>query len=204
MNFLFDIGRVLLDFDFESSLATLLPPDTPDPPARLRRLLARKDEFEKGLVAEEEYVAWALETLGSTASPDAFQRAWRGIFTPNEPMWRVVESLAADGHRLILFSNTNAIHVPWILDEFAVFRHFPAGVFSFRVQSIKPEPAIYHHALREHGIAADETCYIDDLAENIATGRALGLRCWQYDQADHASFEAWLRDELAAGSSRGA
>ena len=42
MNFLFDIGRVLLDFDFESSLATLLPDGVDDPHERLQRLLARK------------------------------------------------------------------------------------------------------------------------------------------------------------------
>ena len=45
-----DIGRVLLDFDFESSLARLLPPGTPDPHGAAQRLLERKDEFETGRI----------------------------------------------------------------------------------------------------------------------------------------------------------
>ena len=32
MTFLFDLGRVLLDFDFEPSLARFFPPGTPIPP----------------------------------------------------------------------------------------------------------------------------------------------------------------------------
>ena len=45
MNFLYDIGRVLLDFDFESSLSRLLPAGIANPRERLERLLARKDDL---------------------------------------------------------------------------------------------------------------------------------------------------------------
>ena len=39
MTFLYDIGRVLLDFKFESSLASLLPPACANPHERLSHLL---------------------------------------------------------------------------------------------------------------------------------------------------------------------
>ena len=45
-DFLFDIGKVLLDFDFEKSLRNFLPSNHPDPATALEKLLARKDEFE--------------------------------------------------------------------------------------------------------------------------------------------------------------
>ncbi|MGC4015254.1 MAG: hypothetical protein QM755_12170, partial [Luteolibacter sp.] len=73
MTFLFDIGRVLLDFDFESSLAKLLPAGIDDPHGRMERLLERKDDFEAGKIPEEEFIAWALERLESSASPDEFR-----------------------------------------------------------------------------------------------------------------------------------
>ena len=121
MTFLFDIGRVLLDFDFEGSLGKLLPAGCSDAPRRLAVLLERKDELESGSIPSDEYIHWALETLGSDAGPDRFRTLWREIFTRNEPMWRVVESLAAAGHRLLLFSNTNAIHCPWLLEAYPEF-----------------------------------------------------------------------------------
>ena len=200
MTFLFDIGRVLLDFDFETSLARLLPSETKDGAARVVRLLGRKDEFEAGAIPVDTYVPWALEVLGSAANPAEFQDAWQRIFTPNAPMWACVRKLAADGHRLILFSNTNAIHCPWIFETYPEFSLFEASVLSFEAGAIKPDPEIYHHAIRAHGLNPASTLYIDDLPQNIATGRALGFRVWQYDLADHAAFENWLESELAAAT----
>ena len=196
MTFLFDIGRVLLDFDFESSLSRLLPSDTPDPKARLSRLLERKDDFEAGKIDVDSFVTWALDTLGSQATPAEFHHAWQRIFTPNLPMWECVRKLAADGHRLILFSNINGIHCPWIFGEFPEFSLFHAGVLSHEAGSIKPHPEIYQYAIATHGLDPADTLYIDDMPQNIATGRQLGFRSWQYDLKNHAAFESWLAENL--------
>jgi putative hydrolase of the HAD superfamily len=47
MTFLFDIGRVLLDFSFEPSLARLFPNDATDYSERMEKMLERKDDFEE-------------------------------------------------------------------------------------------------------------------------------------------------------------
>ena len=136
MTFLFDIGRVLLDFDFESSLCRLMPADVADPIARIDRLMQRKDEFETGAIPVESYIDWALGILGSDATPAEFRHAWQQIFTPNEPMWRCVRQLVADGHHLILFSNINGIHCPWIFGNFPEFSLFHGAVLSFEALSL--------------------------------------------------------------------
>lgn len=197
MTFLFDIGRVLLDFDFETSLARLLPKEISDSAERLGRLLDRKDEFESGTIDADTYIVWALDILGSKADPTEFCNAWQQIFTPNEPMWQCVRQLAAAGHRLILFSNTNAIHCPWIFESYPEFALFEGSILSFEAGSIKPDPEIYHHAIEAYALTPASTRYIDDLPANIATGRHLGFRTWQYDLADHPAFETWLNAELA-------
>lgn len=192
MTFLFDIGRVLLNFDFESSLSRLLPADCPDAHTRLSRLLERKDEFESGAIDPDAYVSWALGVLGSHATADEFRHAWQRIFTPNEPMWENVSQLSAAGHRLILFSNTNAIHCPWVFDEYPAFSLFQEAVLSFEAGAIKPNPPIYQYALEKHALIPQETLYIDDLPQNIATGIEFGFHCHQYDLKDHQAFEQWL------------
>jgi putative hydrolase of the HAD superfamily len=200
MTFLFDIGRVLLDFDFESSLARLLPPGVTDPHVRLAGLLVHKDVFESGATDPDAYISWALEVIGSDATADEFRHAWRHIFTLNEPMWQDVRKLAAEGHRLILFSNTNAIHCPWIFDFFPDFALFESAVLSYQVGAVKPHPAIYQHAIATYGLNPAETLYIDDLPENIASGVAHGFRCFQYNLADHSAFRQWLGKELGRNS----
>ena len=109
-----------------------------------------------------------------------------------------MRQLAAAGHRLILFSNTNAIHCPWAFGVFPDFALFDAAVLSFQVGAIKPDPAIYQYAIATHHLDPATTLYIDDLAENIATGRAHGFRCFQYDQANHPAFQQWLAGEIGA------
>jgi putative hydrolase of the HAD superfamily len=192
MTFLYDIGRVLLDFDFEGSLARILPPDCPDPKERLSHLLDRKDEFESGAIDPDEYIDWALGMLGSKVSHAEFRHAWQRIFTPNRPMWERVRQLNAAGHRLILFSNTNAIHCPWVFEEYPEFSLFDAAVLSYEVGAIKPHPPIYQNAIDTHSLVPESTLYIDDLPENIATGREFGFHCFQYDLKDHAAFDQWL------------
>jgi FMN phosphatase YigB (HAD superfamily) len=196
MTFLYDIGRVLLDFDFENSLKRLFPDGVDDPAARMSRMIARKDEFEAGRIDVPTYIDWALATLGSSATAEEFTDAWQQIFTPNEPMWSCVRKLAADGHRLILFSNTNAIHCPWVFEAFPEFSLFPEAVLSYQTGFIKPQPEIYQFAIRTHALVPSETLYIDDLSPNIAAGRQFGFRCFQYDLNDHAAFEDWLSENL--------
>jgi putative hydrolase of the HAD superfamily len=197
MTFLFDIGRVLLDFDFESSLARLMPAGTERVRERVAVLLHKRDEFEAGAISPDDYIAWALRELDSSATPDEFRHAWRHIFTPIEPMWDTVRRLSAAGHRLILFSNTNAIHCPWAFEEFPRFKLFPEAVLSYKVGAVKPQPPIYQYAIDTFGLDPAQTRYLDDLPANIATGRDFGFRCHQYDLGDHASFERWLAAEMA-------
>ena len=192
MDFLIDIGRVLLDFDFERSLARLIPPGMTGADEALRLLQVRKDEFEAGAIGVEEYTEWGLRTLGSDATHEEFQDAWRHIFTPVPRMWESIRRLKARGDRLILFSNTNAIHFPWGFGEFDIFREFDGAVLSYEVGAIKPHEEIYRHAVREWGLDPSRTGYVDDLAENIETGRRLGFLTWMYDMRDHDAFEAWL------------
>lgn len=192
MTYLIDIGNVLLSFDFEPALGRLLPAGCGDGPARLARVLARKDAFESGQLESAAYIAEACAQLGFAGAADEFCAAWCAIFQPVEPMWELVGQLAAAGHRLVLFSNINAIHAPHILATYPVFQIFHGAVFSYQVGAIKPHPPIYQAAIDRYQLVPEETVYIDDLAANIATGRAFGWHAYQYDHRNHRALLAWL------------
>ena len=154
MTFLFDIGNVLLHVNFDPSLAWLFP----DPPADLRlrfaRALSFKDDLETGRVDADTFIDRTIAILGHHGPREDFVRAWCEVFEPIEPMGQCVARLAADGHRLILFSNTNSLHMDHALPKYDVFRHFPEAVFSHLVGAMKPADAIYQHAIEKIGRAS--------------------------------------------------
>lgn len=189
---LFDIGNVLVHIDFQRGLSRLLPPACPNPRERLEGLLDKQDELEAGMMAANDFIAWASERLGFEGPPAEFLAAWNDIFEPIHAMWGITAFLKSQGLRLILFSNTNPMHAHWLLENYEVFDDFEGRVFSYEAGANKPDPAIYQHAIQKYDLNPAETLYLDDRAENIAQGEAMGLRCHQYLVAEHHKFIAWL------------
>lgn len=192
--FLFDIGRVLLDFDFESSLSGLIPSTTKNPEGRIKHVLSKKDILEAGLVSPEYFARWALAVLESHITIAQFYHVWQQIFTVNEPMWQCVRRLACDGHRLILISNINAIHCPWIFNTYPDFSCFESTILSFNIGMLKPQSEIFQYAIDTYELPVESVIYIDDAPQNIVTGRKFGFKCWQYDINQHHAFDKWLEE----------
>ena len=95
---------------------------------------------------------------------------------PVVPTVRLMERLRERGHRLWFLSNMPAPYAQHLEDTHDFMRWFDGGVFSSRVQLVKPEPAIFHEAQRRFGVPADELLFIDDYALNVTAARELG---WQ-------------------------
>jgi putative hydrolase of the HAD superfamily len=189
MTFLFDIGNVLLKLHFERfHQAVVGAPDAPLPSG----LGSLKDPFETGRMSDDEFVDRSLAVLPSDLTRESFVAAWQDIFSANDPMWAVVEQLKGSDHRLILFSNTNNLHAEAFLTRFRVFDHFHHHHFSHNVGALKPEPEFYQRAIDDFKLVPGETFYLDDLPENIATGREFGFTSWQYDHHDHGACLDWF------------
>ncbi|MGJ8698262.1 MAG: HAD-IA family hydrolase [Verrucomicrobiaceae bacterium] len=193
MTFLFDIGNVLLNLHFDRFHNAVLPVGEEELPPGMAPL---KDPLETGSISNDEFVSRSLDILKTNLSPQEFIRAWQDVFSINNPMVRVVDQLKADNHRLILFSNTNGLHAERFLAEYRVFDHFDHHHFSHDVGAIKPHPDFYQVAIDEYDLTPSETIYLDDLPENIATGRDFGFQSFQYDINDHQPCLDWLRERV--------
>lgn len=196
MNFLVDIGNVLLTLDFESSLKRLVPSEKGDASEIIEVLLERKHDFEAGRISTDDYVDWASKLLGFGGPKTEFVEVWCDIFKKNEPMWSLMRTLKGAGHKLILFSNINPMHAAHIYEAYPEFSIFDASVFSYKVGAAKPEEEIYQHAIDTYSLTPEKTVYIDDLQANIAEGRRHGFNCWQYDHLEHSELLDWLDSQL--------
>jgi glucose-1-phosphatase len=189
--FLFDIGRVLVQFDFSLAFARLAPltgEPLPEAETAIRALLPA---LETGTLSTAEFLRRGSRLLGGEVTPHLFEEAYCGIFTLNAAMQPVVEKLAAN-FPLYLFSNTSELHERHLFRHYPVFRLFRGGIYSWRAGFMKPDPAIYTKAIALAGVPASHIAYIDDLPENIATGRSAGLLSHEYSAARHSKFEDWL------------
>jgi len=191
--FLFDIGNVLVSFDFAraaQAVASLC--DAADAAEVLKRIDAVKYGYEDGQVSRAEFLHTAFGALGYRGSEAQFIAAWQGIFIENEPMTALVRSLHGR-FPLYLLSNTNDMHVEGLYRDFPVFGQFTGGTFSHLAKASKLHREIYETARRSHGLDPAATFFIDDLPANIATAREFGFRAHHYHHDRHGDLLANIR-----------
>lgn len=189
---LFDIGNVLVRFDFTTAAARFAAQSDYDTAQVLERLSVFKDDLESGRISDDDFVTQSIGRIGFRGTREDFIRIWSDIFVSNEPMVALVGRLAAD-HPLYLLSNTSGLHKTWLFENFPVFRHFKGGIYSHEARSMKPGEDIFRMAMDTFGLNPARTLYIDDLADNIATGGRLGFHVHHYHPEHHQAFEDALR-----------
>lgn len=198
--YLFDIGNVLLRFDFTVAAQRFAALSEANACEVLTLLAPFKDALESGRLSDEDFVEQSMHHIGFRGTKEDFVRIWGDIFEVNAPMLQLIPELA-ERSRLYLLSNTSGLHKRWIFDNYAgLFKHFSGGVYSHEARSAKPEEPIFQLVLESFGMNPAETIYIDDLADNIATGRRLGLRCFHYHPSRHEDLVGFLREWAADGN----
>jgi HAD superfamily hydrolase (TIGR01509 family) len=190
---LFDIGNVLLRFDFSLALRALAAKSEVDDPADvLVRIERVKIAYEDGAIARGAFMRGAFDVLRYRGTERDFIAAWEDIFEPNPPMIALVEELHAR-HPLYLLSNTSDIHRDYLFRRYPFFSCFSGGVYSFEVGASKPGRHIFEIAKRQLGIEPETTFFIDDLLPNIETARVLGFVCHHYHHDRHDTLLQKLR-----------
>ena len=191
--FLFDIGNVLVRFDFSRAVRDVAAlSDFAGDAAALRRMDAVKLAYEDGQMSRADFLRETFAILGYRGTEAQFIAAWQGIFSENEPMLALVRRLHGS-FPLFLLSNTNDMHVEGLFRDFDVFRHFTGATYSHEAKASKPHRAIYEIACRTHGLDPRTTFFIDDLAANIATARELHFQTHHYHHERHDDLTAAIR-----------
>jgi putative hydrolase of the HAD superfamily len=190
---LFDIGNVLLRFDFSVALRKLAAEsEVHDPVDVLARIDQLKVGYEDGQIDRAAFVRSVFDVLRYRGTEAQFIGAWEEIFEPNEPMIALVEKLHGR-LPLYLLSNTSDIHREFIFRRYPVFGRFAGGVYSYEVRASKPHPEIYEITARQLGLEPATTFFIDDLLPNIEAARALGFHSHHYHYDRHEDLLAELR-----------
>jgi FMN phosphatase YigB (HAD superfamily) len=174
----FDLGKVLVDFDYSISARKIAAKSRLNP-AEMQHMLDHSPllyRYETGLMTRQEFYGEVCAGCGFSGSLDEFSATFADIFSEIPAMIAMQAALRAGGVPTYIFSNTNDIAVGHIRQRFPFFANFDGYVLSFEHRAMKPTAKIYEVVETQTGHRGDAIIYIDDRAENIEAGRGRG---WQ-------------------------
>jgi glucose-1-phosphatase len=190
--FIFDIGNVLLRFDFDLALqrvaAQCARPIIPED------LDVLKNRLEEGQITRHEFLEQLIEAIGFQGEEAELVSAWEDIFEENLLMTDFVRQLHGQ-FPLYLLSNTSDLHINHVFRQYPVFELFDDAVYSYEAGCMKPSPEIFRVAAAKLRVKPHETIFVDDLEPNVEEALNQGFRAIQYDFTCHDAFLACLAEE---------
>jgi putative hydrolase of the HAD superfamily len=184
-NLLFDLGGVIINIDFlmvAQSFNHLSGKDI----SFIRQQVEERRLFyhhEVGEWTDAEFRTTVNHMLETSLTDEQIDAAWNSMLfdIPQERIDLLIS--LRKKYNLFLLSNTNAIHIREVnrilqrdnrvstLEEL-----FDKTYYSHQIHLAKPSADCYQFVLKDAGIRAEETLFVDDSASNIRGAKQIGLQ----------------------------
>ena len=200
--FVFDFGRVLFRWRPDALLAQALPHRASDPEST-RHWVGQVfqayggdwGDFDRGTVEPDALARRIAARTGLTEDEVATViAACPGELEPLPDTVAWLRELHAQGRPLHYLSNMPEPFAAHFERTHDFMRLFESGVFSSRVQLLKPDRAIFVHAAEAFGRLPADLLFLDDHEPNIVAARAAGWQAIHFADASQAKAEAQALD----------
>lgn len=190
-NIVFDVGRVLVEFDWQRVFKDLgFPEDIFEQVANATvrsqvwnefdRSEASNEEILKGFLANaperEQEILKFWDHIGDTIVRYDYSMDW-------------IQELKEKGYRVYLLSNYPERTYIQSLEELAFVNEVDGAVFSYQVKFTKPEPEIYQELFTRYGLEPQECVFLDDSEPNIIAAKKLGMEAVHFQNKEQAEAE---------------
>ena len=176
--FIFDLGKVLVDFDY-SIAARKLAARSAKAPEDLHAFLGSSPllvDYESGRLTRETFYEAIRDAIGFRDDLTEFGSYFADIFSEMPGTIALHAELRQRGFKTYIFSNTNDLAIEHVQRNFPFFKNFDGYIYSYEVGAMKPDAPIYEAMEKMCGRRGADLIYLDDRAENIAAGAARGWR----------------------------
>ena len=173
---LFDMGRVLVEIDFEA-FPNALGLHTPEQRAPYRDA-AMKNEYlyECGKISTEEFLRNLVSIFENRFTTEQLLDAYdRIIVKENTPIVSLVREVQ-QRRRIALLSNTSETHWKRSLEIAPLLGLFTDRFTSFQIGAMKPSPVTYQYVIKALGVEPSSILFIDDVQENIDGALSCGMQ----------------------------
>lgn len=186
-NLLLDMGGVILDVSYQRVIETFKSYgiENFDKVYTQAKQVEIIDLFEEGKCTAEEFRDGIRKLVGKELSDEQIDKAWFSMIL--EIPRDVIQLLGVLKlkYRLFLFSNTNVLHIEYLKKEFErqlgfdLFNCvFDKAFFSNEIHHRKPHPESFKYVLKQAGIEAEETLFIDDSKQHLEGASKVGLNTY--------------------------
>ena len=172
----FDLGNVLLPFDYSIVVRRLNAIEENLGETFLTFYKANYElhrSFERGDLLKKEFIIKMLNALQNKIDEGTFCKIYSEIFTVNENVASLLPQLKQNC-KLVLLSNTNAIHKKYGWEQYEFIKYFDKLILSHEVNAVKPEEKIYNAVAEFTGLQPEEHLFIDDILEYVNGAKKLG------------------------------
>ncbi|MDX1284487.1 MAG: HAD family phosphatase [Draconibacterium sp.] len=184
-NIIFDLGKVLLNLDFDASIKAFYKLGSKDDVLDHKNAYADPVFYnlEVGRITSDEFCNRVREMLKNpSATNQEIEDAWYAMIL-DIPANRVeVLQRLGKEYNVYLFSNTNQIHIDRLLPKFKAQQgiEFPSlfvkAYYSHEIHDRKPEVSSFEKVIELSGVNPEETLFVDDLEKNIIAAEKAGLK----------------------------
>jgi putative hydrolase of the HAD superfamily len=185
--FLFDIGNTLIKLAYERVLENIRRESTAtrDEVVEILELPGGYRDMERGFVSFWEFYEHICDKAGYRGSIRDFHNLWGDFFDGPIPGVEELLERIRERYRLAFLSNSNEVHAELIPRKFgALFHKDDRFIFSHRFRVAKPEPEMFRRALEVIGALPRNVVFIDDLVENVLSAQTVGIRAFQFKDAE--------------------
>lgn len=186
--FIFDIGNVLVNFDFQVLLRQIAADSGTPVEQPTERDLEMHHAVEEGVISDQEFVDYLNEAKGLSWTVDMLIGVWQKMFTVNQTGYGLFREAIARGLPVYTLSNIAEHHIDAIERNWPGFFDGATGLFlSYQVGARKPNAEIYQHMLENLGVKGEQCLFLDDLTRNVDSARAAGIHALQFIPENYAA-----------------
>lgn len=190
--FLIDLGNCLIKLAYERVIANICR-DASVQRDELIEILEQPGgyrDMERGAVTFREFYDFLCDKAGYRGTSLDLHRVWSDFFEGPIPGAETLLEQIREKYRVAFLSNSNEVHAELIPRQFStLFRKDDRFVFSHRFRVAKPDPEIFRRALEVIGALPQHVVFIDDLLENVLAARSIGIRAFQFVDAQQLTRE---------------
>jgi putative hydrolase of the HAD superfamily len=185
--FLFDLGNTLIKLAYERVLENICRNATATRD-QLIDILERPGgyrDMERGAVTFVEFYQFVVDAAGFRGSIQELRFIWSDFFDGTMPGMEELLTRVRERYRVAFLSNSNEVHAEIIPRRFsALFQKDDRFILSHRFRVAKPDQELFRRALEVLGALPHNVIFVDDLIENVLGARTVGMRAFQFVNAD--------------------
>ena len=198
-----DLGNVIVNFDMDKVVDKLLPFCTGKSREEILEVIKKPEtyyRFEKAEISPEEFYEEMQNKLGFSKKLDIdnFKFIFTDIFTPIPEMIQLIEQLLDKGVSVYVISNTNVWHLDFLIKNIELLRRIGKEriISSCNTGFRKPDIGIFKEALRISGVAPEKAVFVDDMEDNFAKAKKIGVSTYLFSKNNIGLFSSFVEELL--------